>query len=92
MPVTSDPPAGITLQTRQPTVLLADDEPALLNLMAIKLRRLGWQIHTAPDAATAIEIADRLSCHLNLLITDVDMPGMPGDQLIRKIPTCLPVC
>jgi len=58
--------------------------------MALKLQRLGWQVHDAPDAHAAIEIADRLACHLNVLITDMHMPGMPGDALIRHIRTVCP--
>lgn len=75
---------------RQPTVLVVDDEPALLSLMALKLRRMGWQVHAAADAATALEIADRLACQLNLLVTDIQMPGMPGDELIRRIRKACP--
>lgn len=76
--------------TRQPTVLVVDDEPALLNLMALKLRRIGWQVHAARDAAAALEIADRLSCRLNLLVTDIQLPGMRGDELIRCIRKACP--
>ena len=82
-PVTSE-------AARQPTVLLVDDEAALLKLMALRLSRLGWKVHTAPDAVSAISIAERLSCHLNLLITDVNMPGMSGDALIRHIRMACP--
>lgn len=78
------------LSIRPPTVLVVDDEPALLNLMGLKLRRMGWQVHAAADAATALEIADRLACQLNLLVTDIQMPGMPGDELIRRIRKACP--
>ena len=84
----SNPVAGET--ARQPTVLLVDDEAALLKLMALRLGRLGWKVHTAPDAASAISIAERLSCRLNLLITDINMPGMSGDALIRHIRMACP--
>jgi CheY-like chemotaxis protein len=75
---------------RQPTVLVVDDEPALLNLMILKLRRMGWQVHSATSATAALEIADRLACQLNLLVTDIQMPGMPGDELIRCIRKACP--
>jgi two-component system cell cycle sensor histidine kinase/response regulator CckA len=75
---------------QQPAVLVVDDEPALLNLMALKLRRIGWQVHTAASAAEALETADRLACHLNLLVTDIQMPGMRGDELIRRIRQACP--
>lgn len=79
-----------TVSERQATVLVVDDEPALLNLMAMKLRRTGWRVHTAASAAEALEIAGRLACHLNLLVTDIQMPGMRGDELIRRIRKACP--
>lgn len=72
------------------TVLVVDDEAALRKLIVLRLRASGWHVLDAPDASTAIEIAERLSCHLNLLITDIDMPGIPGDVLIRRIRSLCP--
>lgn len=83
-------PADQVTQTRQPTVLVVDDETALLNLMALKLRRVGWQVHAAASAAEALQVAGRLACHLNLLVTDIQMPGMSGDELIRRIRQACP--
>jgi CheY-like chemotaxis protein len=61
------------------TILLADDEPDLLELMAQSLAEPGYTILTAGDGYEAIRIlADR---HVDLLVTDVRMPGLDGIEL-----------
>jgi CheY-like chemotaxis protein len=49
------------------------------------LRRHGYEVHSASDASTALQTVGQLSCGLNLLITDVAMPGMNGDELVRSL-------
>ena len=73
-------------------VLVVDDELPVRELVAGMLRHLGYTSQTAasgPDAITLIETAT-----FNLLIADLNMPGMSGDQLAveakRRNPT-LPV-
>jgi DNA-binding response OmpR family regulator len=70
---------------RTPIIMLVDDEPMMLKLMAVALAREGWQIYQAKDATTALETGKTLACGLNVLVTDIEMPGMPGDELIRHI-------
>ena len=68
---------------RQPTILVADDEP--VNLALIK-RRLEWEnykIHTAEDGRAAVDLAHRL--RPDLIILDVMMPIMDGLQACRLI-------
>ena len=76
---------------RAPNILVVDDEPAVLRLMAMALARQGWQIYQAKDAVTAVTTAKGLKCGLNLLITDIDMPGIAGDELIRQIRKMCPL-
>ena len=66
-------------------ILVVDDETAVLNFMVTILRRKGYDVYPASDAATALAKAKDLSCGLNVLITDVVMPGMTGDELVRTI-------
>ena len=49
------------------------------------LRRKGYDVYSANDASAALQTAQELSCGLNVLITDVVMPGMSGDELVRTI-------
>jgi len=68
-----------------PRILVVDDEIAVLNYMVTILRRHGYEVHTATDATDAIQTVEQLSCGLNLLITDVAMPGVSGDELVRSL-------
>lgn len=64
---------------------MVDDEPPVLNLIVRLLSRNGYDVTSASDALIALQKAEELSCGLNLLITDVAMPGMKGDELVRGI-------
>lgn len=68
-----------------PKILVVDDETQVLNYMAAILRRHGYEVHQANDAHTALQTAEKLSCGLNLVITDVAMPEVSGDELVRQI-------
>ena len=63
-------------------VLFADDEEALQELISFELPRLGHSVTVCPDGETALAALqlDRYDC----LITDLDMPGMSGIDLLGK--------
>jgi two-component system cell cycle response regulator CpdR len=60
------------------TVLVVDDEPLVLEVIATMLEDLGCRVVTA---TTAIEALSKLSAEISILITDVNMPGMSGYEL-----------
>lgn len=65
------------------TVLIADDESDIRNLIKISLEENGYTVLTAKDGRQAWEI---LSAHeVHLAILDVMMPVMDGFNLLRKI-------
>ena len=66
------------------TVLIVDDRSEFLNLIAPWLKRLGYSILTAADGkeAQGMMIAKGIAS-VDLLITDLDMPRMQGDELAR---------
>jgi len=43
------------------------------------------QVHVAPDGASAMEMCRKLKPEIDVVITDLDMPGMDGMQLIRQL-------
>lgn len=69
--------------TTPQTILVADDESHILNVVSLKLRNAGYRVLTASDGAEALELV--LAEKPDLLITDYHMPGMSGIELCRAI-------
>ena len=61
-------------------VLLVEDDPAVRMLVLNVLDELGYTAHQAPDAKTALPLLES-SLRIDLLVTDVGLPGMNGRQL-----------
>jgi CheY-like chemotaxis protein len=67
------------------TILVVDDEPGVLELVKIILTRQGYRILEADSGAKALEICERRGVIIDLLLTDVMMPGMSGLALVRRL-------
>jgi nitrogen-specific signal transduction histidine kinase len=67
------------------TILIAEDEPDLRDLARIFLEGYGYKVLGAESAAQAIQTADSYRGSIDLLLTDVIMPGMSGAQLAENI-------
>jgi CheY-like chemotaxis protein len=67
------------------TVLVADDEPAICELVGKVLGAHGYTVLIAADSTRAIAAAREHSTPVDLLITDVIMPGMNGPELAAAI-------
>jgi two-component system, cell cycle sensor histidine kinase and response regulator CckA len=65
------------------TILLVEDEEALLNLTAERLRACGYTVLLARDGVHALEIARSYQGPIDLLLTDIMMPRMGGLALAR---------
>lgn len=64
-------------------ILVVDDDEALLHLMALSLRRRGYEVEQAGDGFSALKIlASQPS--FSVLLTDLMMPGMTGLELLRE--------
>lgn len=64
-------------------ILVVDDEPAIRDVMQMLLELEGYVVRTAADGRQALEL---LACdHCDLVITDLMMPVMDGDELARRI-------
>jgi PAS domain S-box-containing protein len=67
----------------QERVLVVDDDEDLLRMMALALRRGGYDVDTAPDGAVALEkMRDEKS--FAVLLTDLMMPNVNGLELMRE--------
>jgi two-component system, cell cycle sensor histidine kinase and response regulator CckA len=67
------------------TILLVEDDPAILDMGKRMLKNLGYEVLTASTAKEALEIARKKSGEILLLLTDVVMPGMNGRDLAGKL-------
>jgi CheY-like chemotaxis protein len=67
------------------TILVADDEAPLRQAVVEILRSAGYQVFEAKTAHDGVEIAERLPGMLDILLTDVVMPGLSGPELARRI-------
>lgn len=65
------------------TILVADDETHILNVVSLKLRNAGYQVITAQDGQEALDAA--ISEHPDLLITDYHMPMLSGLELCQRL-------
>jgi DNA-binding response OmpR family regulator len=72
-----------TAASRQPTVLVADDDDDIRALVAFRLERVGYRVLTAGDGAEALELAVAQTPDLALL--DLSMPRLDGYQVTREI-------
>jgi two-component system cell cycle sensor histidine kinase/response regulator CckA len=73
------------LERRQARLLLVDDDEAVRNVIATILRRAGHTVTLASNAEDALQAAAGLNGQLDLLVTDVVMPGMSGIELSREL-------
>jgi PAS domain S-box-containing protein len=67
------------------TVLIVEDEPDLRELTRIFLEGYGYRVLQASSAEQALRVADTFDERIDLLLTDVIMPGMSGRRLAEKV-------
>jgi DNA-binding response OmpR family regulator len=84
VPIETNLPAASAGGGRE-TVLLVEDEEQILRLGRRILERLGYTVLTAATPEAALAAAERHAAPIELLITDVVMPGMNGRVLRDKL-------
>ena len=67
----------------RPLVLVADDDPDILALVRFRLERDGYEVLSAPDGETALDLA--LARTPDLAVLDVMMPRLDGYELTRRL-------
>ncbi len=67
------------------TILLVDDEKALRTLCGLFLKGFGYNVVCAATPEEALQVFSRNPDTINLLLTDVVMPGMDGRLLAKKV-------
>jgi PAS domain S-box-containing protein len=85
-----EPPAPVEEATGTETVLLVEDEEALLRFSRILIERLGYTVLAASSPHQAIRLGEEHDGEIHLLVTDVVMPEMSGRDLWKKIKALRP--
>jgi DNA-binding NtrC family response regulator len=74
----------------QETVLLVEDEPAILKIATMMLERQGYRVLSASKPDEAISVAKEHAGEIHLLMTDVVMPEMNGRDLAKNLTSFCP--
>jgi len=69
-------------------ILVADDEPHVLRVLAHALQREGYEVQTVSNGADALELV--LQAPPDVLITDISMPKMDGQMLCTRVQEEMP--
>jgi len=92
LPRAATPPSGARARAgadpgaeRPDTVLVVEDEPAVLTLLERVLEGAGYVVVTASSGAEALAVTSSRGGDIDLLVSDAVMPGMAGLELARQL-------
>ena len=75
-------------------ILLAEDDASVRHFVKMLLNQAGYQVLEASDGHGALALARKIGGSVDLLVTDMEMPGMDGRELakaLREINSAVPV-
>ena len=75
----------MSVETRSKTILIVEDEAALSRLMRKMLEKQGYAVLEAGSARVALELSGRPEVIIDLVITDIMMPEMTGQELAEEL-------
>jgi two-component system cell cycle sensor histidine kinase/response regulator CckA len=92
LPVGSDTSSMVRLplSSEAVTILLADDDPGVRELTQLVLEHQGYRVFACANGVEAIEHARQHPASIHLLLTDVAMPEMGGEELVAQFAACCP--
>ncbi|MGK2966423.1 MAG: ATP-binding protein [Tepidiformaceae bacterium] len=74
------------------TILIAEDESLIRDLVTRVLEASGYRVLVATESASAMRIAEEYRGPIDLLLSDIVMPGMNGPELARRVRAMRPAC
>ncbi len=74
-----------TIKGGNETILVVDDEESVRRFVKAALKTCGYNIIDAPGGEEALALAGSYSEEIDLLLTDVVMPGMDGNKLSERL-------
>lgn len=79
------PRARAAAEAPTETVLVLEDDAAVRALLARTLEGLGYSVHLAATGAEALAIADAHPDAIDVILSDVVLPGISGPETVRRI-------
>jgi two-component system cell cycle sensor histidine kinase/response regulator CckA len=84
-------PASTAVRSGRETILVVEDDPAVRTTVLTVLKRCGYRVLHANSAASALQFGEDPSQEIDLLLTDLVMPGgVSGRQLAEQLRTLAP--
>jgi CheY-like chemotaxis protein len=78
-------PVGVLQQSKGETVMVVEDEPAVRTLAVLALRRLGYRVIEIESPDRCLDSFRSQGADVDLLLSDVIMPGSNGNELYRQL-------
>lgn len=66
-------------------MLVVEDDPTSLEVLELVLREEGWDVLRASSAEDALACVDEHGAEVDLVVTDVHLPGMSGLELAERV-------
>jgi CheY-like chemotaxis protein len=79
-----DTAAARTSHQGHETILVAEDEAYVRDMIVVALERIGYRVVAASTGEEAVRLIDRMGEEIDLLLSDVVMPGMSGPDLYDR--------
>jgi two-component system, cell cycle sensor histidine kinase and response regulator CckA len=84
-PTTPTPQRAVMSRVSTETILVLEDEDHVRRVVVAMLQRGGYEVIEATRAEEALDVASDPARPIDLLLTDIVMPGMSGPEVVRKI-------
>lgn len=88
--VSPEPKAPAASTSGSGTILLVEDQIAIREVASVYLAGLGYNVLAAPDGEAALRIAETQQKQIDLVVTDIVMPNMGGQELATHITRLYP--
>ena len=77
-------------ESESKTILLVDDEPSVRSIVMKILRRAKYTVLEAESGAAAMKVAQSHPDKIDMIITDLYMPGQQGPEVVKELTVVRP--
>ncbi|MCI5066219.1 response regulator [bacterium] len=81
----SEASGGAALPSGSESILVVDDEEAVRNVVSMSLRHLGYEVTERSDSREAVDLVRNGELHYDLVVLDMLMPHMTGEEVFQAI-------